>query len=324
MVGAGLVPGNRIRLMDSARPIQYKQQRMNNKKFWNSAFPVLLLASLAILARLIFAYMRTADGGLASTSGSPMVPRDWPETDSFQPGVWSVFEAEPEPPAMTRSDNFASRFKLAGTFEAFDAPRHERKAFIDDTLLHTQVVATEGDMLDDGIMVKQILNDRVLLESNGQETELILTFSGQGQSAKQASSRQADETAAPDRETRFGVKVEENRWVLKRNKVIEYYNEILNDLDRLGKVFDSMKPVYDDERKITGYMLGIEAEADMFEAFGLKEGDYIRKVNSLPMTSHVRAEYFIKEFAADRANAFVLELERQGRPMRLTYLIRGD
>ena len=55
---------------------------------------------------------------------------------------------------------------------------------------------------------------------------------------------------------------------------------------------------------------------------GMKEGDVVRKVNSMDMTSRQRAEYFIKEFAADRANVFMIEIERDGTPQKLIYQVR--
>jgi hypothetical protein len=40
------------------------------------------------------------------------------------------------------------------------------------------------------------------------------------------------------------------------------------------------------------------------------------------MTNRRRAEYFIKEFVKDRANAFVLDIERGGKPHKLIYQVR--
>jgi hypothetical protein len=37
------------------------------------------------------------------------------------------------------------------------------------------------------------------------------------------------------------------------------------------------------------------------------------------MTSQRRAEFFIREFIDNRSNAFVLEIERGGLPVVLTY-----
>jgi len=42
----------------------------------------------------------------------------------------------------------------------------------------------------------------------------------------------------------------------------------------------------------------------------------------MQMTSRNRAEYFISEFVADRANAFVIEIERAGKAEKFVYQVR--
>jgi type II secretory pathway component PulC len=83
----------------------------------------------------------------------------------------------------------------------------------------------------------------------------------------------------------------------------------------------SLKPDYKDE-EVAGYYLEAEGEGEFFKAVGLQEGDTIRKVNSMLMTSQKRAEYFISEFIRNRVNAFVLEVDRNGKEEKLIYLIR--
>ena len=66
----------------------------------------------------------------------------------------------------------------------------------------------------------------------------------------------------------------------------------------------------------------MEGEPDFFKAVGLQNGDVIRKVNSMNMTSQRRAEYLMGEFFKNRLNAFVFDIERQGQPQKLIYLLR--
>jgi hypothetical protein len=119
-----------------------------------------------------------------------------------------------------------------------------------------------------------------------------------------------------------GRQVGDNRWVFRRQAIMDYYSTLRDEPERLVRIFDSMKPMYDAENRIEGYHLGIEGEADFFAAAGLREGDVVRKVNSMEMTSRRRAEYFIKEFVADRANAFIIDVERDGQPLKLMYEVR--
>ncbi len=119
----------------------------------------------------------------------------------------------------------------------------------------------------------------------------------------------------------FGKRVGETRWVIKRTELLNYYQELLDNTDRLAKVFESLKPVYRG-KAIAGYVLDVEGESDMFHALGLQQDDVIKKVNSMPMTSRFRAEYFINEFVKDRVSGFVMDVERSGVSKKLIYMIR--
>jgi len=108
---------------------------------------------------------------------------------------------------------------------------------------------------------------------------------------------------------------------LKRKELLAYRDQLLDDPERLAALFISMKPDRID-RKIAGYRLAKEGEGEFWEAVGLLENDVIRKVNSMKMTKQERAEYFIREFVQDRLNAVVLDIERDGQPLKLIYYLR--
>ncbi len=83
-----------------------------------------------------------------------------------------------------------------------------------------------------------------------------------------------------------------------------------------------MKPVYNTEDKIEGYQLQVEGEHEFFAATGLRENDIVRSVNEVKMSNRRRAEFFIKQFAKGRSSAFILDVERNGEPMRLMYQVK--
>jgi hypothetical protein len=121
-------------------------------------------------------------------------------------------------------------------------------------------------------------------------------------------------------ENRFGGRqVGENKWVFDRGPMLSYYSELMDNPDRLVKIFDSFKPDYGQDRKIAGYKVRIEGEPDFFQAVGLREGDVVRNVNSMRMTSRRRAEFFIREFIDNRVNSFNLEVERGGQIVNQAY-----
>ncbi len=220
-----------------------------------------------------------------------------------------------------------TRYRLAGTFFALDeAGTNEiRKAILDDSAASNQLIVTESQSIDD-IVISRVFKDHIIILRGQQKEELWLTFNLNPSTAKNPIlSSQSAETAknGTNALSRFGEKmIGENRWIFDRKLVLDYYNELRDNPDRLVAVFDSLKPIYGDGNKITGYRVGIEGEAEFFKAVGFKEGDVVRSVNSLPMTNRRRAEYFISEFVKDRANAFVIAVERDGRKDKLIYQVR--
>lgn len=217
----------------------------------------------------------------------------------------------------------AKRFRLAGTFFAASSYQQSRKAIIDDIQKKTQCLAAEGDAIDQTIMVVSIFRDRVVLREGNNCEQLWLSYSGYEKKGVSDKRQATTGLPAPSDETtcRFGKRTGERRWVLQRDEILKYYQELLNNPDRLAQVFESLKPVYQ-KGKIAGYSLDVEGEADVFAAFGLKQGDIIRQVNSMPMISQVRAEYFINEFVKNRVNGFVIDIERQSKPEKMIYLVR--
>ncbi len=232
---------------------------------------------------------------------------------SFEAALFKRRAAEP----AASLGPLAKRFRLAGTFFAIGSHQQARKAIIDDLQRQEQQLVAEGDMLAQTVLVLSIFPERILVREGGHEEELRLAFSG-AVPLPGLTDQIAQSTAGG---IRFGQRVGERRWVLQREALLEYYQDLLNNTERLAKVFDSLKPVYKADR-IAGYVLIVEGEDAMFKDFGLKEHDIIRQVNSMPMISQGRAEYFIREFVNNRLNAFVLDIEREGQAQKLIYLIR--
>lgn len=212
------------------------------------------------------------------------------------------------------------RFRLAGTFFQLseDATNEVRRAILDDTSTGSQRIVSEGDALD-GTLVLRILSDHVQIRDGTGEHSLWLSFTRGSGGAAETNSQDAASGLAG----RFGVRqVGTNRWVFSREPLMQYYKELMDQPERLVRVFDSLKPMYTAQGKIDGYRLNVEGEGDFFEAVGLKENDSVRSVNSLPMTSRQRAEFFIRQFVANRANAFVIEVERDGSRQKVVYEMR--
>lgn len=234
-------------------------------------------------------------------------------------------------------DSEVSRFRLAGTFLLLDDSgadsnaEEQRRAILDDIETDQQFMVSEGELFE-GYEIVRVLLERVILRRDGEEIELSLSFTGKastnttesaaepGEDKPAAAMDEADEVALET--NRFGKRIGETRWVIQKDALRDYYSELINEPERAAAIYASMKPDRDEAGAIKGYRLQTEGEGDFFKDVGLLEGDKIRKVNSMNMTSQARAEYFISEFGQDRLGAVVLDIERDGEEKKLIYFLR--
>ncbi|MFH1476545.1 MAG: hypothetical protein ABIH24_03510 [Verrucomicrobiota bacterium] len=290
--------------------------------------PVFVAAALAAGGLFIYQNLQLPD--LPNNQAQIIAPPTWPPIDAQTLRFdGNTFKKQAGEQAAANLGPLAQRFRLAGTFFAASSYQQSRKAIIDDIRQKTQCLVGEGDNLDQNIMVVTIFRDRVVLRDSNpglaesRDEQLWLSFAGGNKPATSANRSETDSAQGQADATlvRFGKRTGERRWMLERNAVLRYYQELLNNPDRLAKVFESLKPVYQ-AGKIAGYTLDIEGEGEVFRAFGLKQGDVIRQVNSMPMISQSRAEYFINEFVKNRVNGFVIDIERETKPEKMIYLVR--
>jgi hypothetical protein len=249
----------------------------------------------------------------------------WPDATSVAAVDWSVLRrpAAPPPAVSAAPGGLAGRFRLAGTFlmSGGGNPAADRRAILDDLLHREQFIVGEGLHFED-IDVLNVLPTVVVLRRGAEVVQVALSFAGAGAPAAAPTGTVAAAGEAALENTRFGRRVGPSRWVLNREELTKYYRELLEDPERIAALYLSMKPDYDAARQVTGYQVNIRGEGDFFRAVGLQEGDVVRKVNSMNMTSQRRAEMFISQFLKSELNAFVFDVERGGQPEKLVYLLR--
>ncbi|MEI6970918.1 MAG: hypothetical protein WCL44_05315 [bacterium] len=266
------------------------------------------------------------------------VGKAWPDSEATLKSLssvdWSLFRNMRGGPASA-AGAIAERFRLAGIFcwSPGDSNGNEtvRKAIIDNVQLKPvkETVAVEGDTLD-GVVVARILDKSVILRDGAIEHEIFLAYSGSATGTVESAAAAAGIVAAAGQQilstNRFGAYVGENRWIMSRDGLLGYVEELLQSPARVDKLFDSMVAVYETNdrgrRIITAHQLKTVGEKDFYEAVGLKEGDIVLKVNTEPVTSKRRAVKWIEDFRTGKESAFVLDIERNGNPMRLEYMIR--
>jgi type II secretory pathway component PulC len=312
------------------------QSIIESKIFFTSA--IIIIATMAILLLLqetIFYLDRRAEPSMSNIV-SPHYQIETNGIDKISPFNPNCFFSAPEKASSTAS-SLAQRYRLAGTFTAFNeetSPETQgenyirRSAILDDLQKNEQLLVQEGNAIPNtAINIIQISMDRITLKEGNREEELLLYFASSATNLIAAtqinnlSQKELSNNSAV--KGRFGIQVESNRWVLSRERLLDYYQELTGNTERLAKIYDSLKPVYaKNGKKIGGYVLDIEGEAETFKELGLRQGDIVRKVNSMLITSQARGEYFLREFVKNRINGFVVEIERNGSSQHLIYLVR--
>ncbi len=289
-----------------------------------------VLVVTGVLASLLIVYQTLQLPNIPDKHAPVVVLPVWPQINAQALGFEGrTFKKQTGEQVAANLGPLARRFRLAGTFFAASSHQQSCKAIIDDIQKKGQCLVAEGDNLDQNILVVSIFRDHVILRENttdlagSRDEQLWLSFAENKKPSKSADEPEADlvQGQTDAALVRFGKRTGERRWVLERDAVLRYYQELLNNPDRLAKVFESLKPVYKDG-KIAGYTLDVAGEGEVFHAFGLKQGDVIRQVNSMPMISQSRAEYFINEFVKNRVNGFVVDIEREAKPEKMIYLVR--
>lgn len=288
-----------------------------------------LLLAVGLAAPIGLAWPRLPVPGAAVEPPPPPAPRA--AADPVETRHWKVLQ--PAAATGARVEASTARFRLAGTFLSYsfsgeEAKVSERYAILDLLDAKRQKLAHVGDVVE-GWTVRTIEEDRATLENNGVLLELTRTFTPLGEAPAPAVVSDADPEKEgvpfwdqPALETnRFGKRIGDNRWVIKREKVMEYYNELLADPERLVNLYKSFYP---DRRngEVEGFRLKFAGEQDFFKAIGIREADVVRSVNSMQMTSQKRAEFFIGEFVRNNIEALVFDVERDGKEEQLIYLIR--
>lgn len=254
--------------------------------------------------------------------------------------VWAGFR--PAPAAFPDAEVWArpgleqvaaevEHYRLAGTFQTYDFAEEAEEgaeqslALVDDVRGERQLMVREGEALGP-FTVARIEPDRITLEREGRRWTLALPGTLAPRSASDAG---PDKPPAPVRfedlpaleTSRFGKKVSDNQWVLRRRALLDYAGEIVNNPLRATRLYRSFRQEERDDEPV-GFRLDPKGERDFFRDMGLGSDDVILKVNSMRMKNQTRAEYLVGEFMKARMSAVVLDVERDGEVSKQIYIIR--
>lgn len=246
------------------------------------------------------------------------VASGWGEVDAE---FWAHFKAEGDSPAEAAGP-LAGRYRLAGVFRMLAGGGDGSCAILDDVKSGRQLLLAQGEE-EDGLRVEQVGADFAVVSDGMRRERLAIAPGVAGGEGEPAVRAEAEPVQTVISTNRFGARVGETRWEFSRDAVMEYYQEMMDHPDRLVGLFNALEPDYGEDERIEGYRVNTaRGEAEFFDEVGLKQGDVVRRVNSLHMTSQRRAEFFIGEFVKGRLGAVVLDIEREGKPEKLIYLIK--
>jgi len=219
---------------------------------------------------------------------------------------------------------FLAEYRFVGTFFTYgadDAGAQWRRGVLSYLPSQQQDIVTEGSVLA-GATVVELYEDRMVLEKDGVTGTLMLGRTS-GDLRIPLQDAPAPLPVKDPADNRFGKQTGDGVWSIEKQALADYYQELLDAPERLLQVFDSMRPLYgEDGSSIEGYQLQAVGEREFFESVGFREGDVVRRVNSLDMTNRGRAEFFIKQVVEDRLSAIVIDIERDGARKRLVYQLR--
>jgi type II secretory pathway component PulC len=283
------------------------------------------LALLALAALLALRMGRAwkegeVERGPAARAPGRSAPFRWPTVEA---GAWQAFRAAGGEAVEPLGGGLADRFGLAGVFLILSADSGSgvgsRGAILDDRREKKQIVAGEGSRIGE-VRVVRVERDLVVLEEGGMEATLRLS---EESAPRRGPSAQAARTDAGGgmATNRFTRQVDENRWVYDRDSLLDYYQQMMDDPERLAALFLAMRAVRDSEGRVAGYRLDMEGgENEFYAQVGFEDGDVVRSVNSFPMTRQSHAELFIGKFVQNELDTIVIEVERGGEPLKLIYL----
>ena len=234
--------------------------------------------------------------------------------DRFAEAVVPMVRAAPAPKRDIAAE-ISERFRLVMVTSSTDVNGVERSsAVIEDRQSHRQSRYRRGMELEPSVVVDAILTNSVEIATAYGRVALSIGGGG-GEASGSAAAPQPRVYGFDSQQimAKFGGRqVDTNTWEFSRAALTRYYEELNARPERLVSVFDSLEPVYNDDRTIEGYRLNVVGEAEFFYAVGLQPGDMVMSVNGIRMTNRYRAENLIRRFKDNDLDYVVMEIVRDG------------
>lgn len=261
---------------------------------------VLLAYQLAVLTWLILAPASDTGAGMAVSRGAAGIIGDEHPDYGRVIAQYHLFgeaeRTENKPEAMEAPETRLN-LKLLGLFATDD----ERGFAIIQSGGRTEEVYTVGDPISGGATLKQVLNDRVILERDGQlealklpaERPPLVDFGPGDDVGGRPLASTPDESSA--------------------QSLVEFREQAIRDPSRIGEILD-IEPV-EEGGQFQGFRLTPRVQDPLFEQVGLMPGDVVTEVNGVTLSSPQQGMLALRKLV--NARELDIVVMRGGQPVHI-------
>lgn len=231
--------------------------------------------------------------------------------------LFGKFEKKkPPPPKMEVAAAPETRLnlKLRGVFSSQD--KEIARAIIADAKNDDESYAI-GDEVPGGAILNDILEDRVILERNGQlETLKLPVESLPGETTTALNRRLPPSRASVVK--RGGMPTIDTATADTSQILRHYRDALINDPQSvMGLV--RVQP-YNRNGRLEGYRIRPGRDRQLLTKFGLRSGDIVKSVNGVPMDNPIKALEILRDLST--ATSVTVDIERNGAPRSFTFQIQ--
>jgi general secretion pathway protein C len=226
-------------------------------------------------------------------------------------GKFEKKKPPPKPVEVAAAPETRLNLKLRGVFSSQD--KEIARAIIADAKGDDESYAI-GDEVPGGAVLNDILEDRVILERNGQlETLKLPLESLPGETASNIN------RGIPSRAVRGTPAQSINTATADTSEILRHYRDaLINDPQSvMGLV--RVQP-YNKGGKLEGYRIRPGRDRQLLTKFGLRSGDVVKAVNGVPMDNPIKALEILRDLST--ATSVTVDIERNGTPRSFTFQIQ--
>jgi general secretion pathway protein C len=203
--------------------------------------------------------------------------------------------------------------KLRGVFSSID--KSIARAIISDPKGDDDSYAI-GDQVPGGALLNDILEDRVILERNGQLEVLKLPLEVLPGETADANMQNSGGRRMPP-PTSYSSPIDTA--TADTSEILRHYRDALMNDPQSVMGLVRVQP-YNRGGKLEGYRIRPGRDRALLTKFGLRSGDVVKAVNGVPMNNPIKALEILRDLST--ATSVTVDIERNGTPQSFTFQIQ--